>query len=114
VTNSLDAELLKAAAKTAGLRIIGWTSGGLAVLEGERYWQPLERDADALRLAFACRLNTDFYKVDDTEGVLVEDWDGNEVDEEFEAGSGGGLAAWRRAIVRAAAAQAGTTGGAQQ
>lgn len=112
-----DEKLLEAAAKAAGIDL-RWLNGGplgrgpmgphvVSPFGNANYWNPLEDDGDALRLAFDCRLNSDFYSVGDTEGVAVGAWTGADIDAEFD---GDGLAAWRRAIVRAAAALAGTTG----
>jgi hypothetical protein len=92
-----DRELLGFAAKAAGLRIIAWTTGGLAVLDGERYWQPLDRDGDALRLAVKM-------------GIAVwRDEDVLYVNHAGEPLVGDPYAATRRAIVRAVAALAKTS-----
>lgn len=91
-----DRELMELAAKAVGLRIIAWTSGGLAVLDGERYWQPLERDGDALRLAVKL-------------GIAVwRDEDVLYVNHAGEPLVGDPYAATRRAIVKAAADMATT------
>lgn len=82
-----DRALLEAAARAAG--IDAWWSGPFSHMllrsDGNRYWNPLTDDGDALRLAVKLRL-------------LESSWLGDMGDEP------GSYAATRRAIVRAAAA----------
>jgi len=111
-----DRELLEAAAKAAGHRIVEWAKDGngvdVAIIFGgegwgrERPWQPLlenqmaDADGDALRLAIVCRLTvcTDgdatVWRNHDPDGVFVT----QSVRE-----CGDKHAATRRAITRAAA-----------
>ena len=100
-----DRELLEAAAKAAGLRVVSWLQDGypfVADENGQHYgWSPLEFDSDALRLAVKLRLFP-----------VVEDWsDGPWVfvpsnPEHAVPLTQDPYAATRRAIVRAAAALA--------
>lgn len=79
-----DRELLEAAARAAGLQIVVWDQDGpLIYFDKLRKWNPLNDHSQAKRLRHACRLSAP--------NVRPED---------------GGKAAYRRAIVRAAAAMA--------
>lgn len=101
-----DRELLEMAAKAAGIRV-EWCQPGMTIIvddEGSRqgWWNPLEDDGDALRLAVKLRISvmlaettTDkpaCYFFDGVEWACVQSDIGNDPD-----------AATRRAIVRAAA-----------
>ena len=77
-----DRELLEAAAKAAGLAIVVWDKDSPFVyFDKLRKWNPLHDHAQAKRLRHACRLAAPNFPSAD-----------------------GGKAAYRRAIVRAAAA----------
>lgn len=105
-----DRELLELAAKAAG---IDWfdepallAGKGLHMKSGS-FWNPLTDDGDALRLAveLKLRIETDvmlcgFECLNPSGTVLVDYGDGEEIEEPH---NGDGLAATRRAIVRAAA-----------
>lgn len=86
-----DRELLEAAAKAAGIEILGWSRETPSV-GFETAWNPLTDDGDALRLAVKLGLFTgpDFFHYRSLERFGHQD-----KDEYF---------ATRRAIVRAAAA----------
>jgi len=99
-----DRELLEAAARAAGYETqplyYNDQSGvyRLCVVNGNDYWNPLDDDGDALRLAVALDLTVMIGAVRDCAGRLSLD----KADDN--------LTATRRAIVRAAAALAPTTG----
>ena len=103
-----DRELIEAAAKAAGVYLAPEWRGHHKHLPD---WNPLEDDGDALRLAVQLGLwvasDNDLgqsFVADDPEGggrVALIEWHS----------AGGNLAATRRAIVRAAAALAGTAPG---
>ena len=87
-----DRELLEAAAKAAGLTLGAWSDDYGAFMyrgvePGKSWWNALTDDGDALRLAVRC---LPFYTLRYTR-------------EDYEACNQDGLAATRRAIVRAAA-----------
>ncbi len=90
-----DFELMKLAAKAAGLKVSEHLPSRSLWVDGPRTWNPIEDDGDALRLAMKLRIRiagsgqrvVAFYG-------LREFW-ADEEDEQF--------AATRRAIVRAAA-----------
>ena len=67
-------------------------------LEDMRYWNPLENDGDALRLAVKCKI-----KPDSCHGYTSAMWYAPYNKEMREKHNGNPYAATRRAIVRAAA-----------
>lgn len=106
-----DREMLKLAAKAAGIDILGWCfpdyyshrSGEVAYILGYDEWNPLTDDGDALRLAVGLRMAVSidspscgpvgFVQVyTDREHVAIQEDIGSDTN-----------AATRRAIVRAAA-----------
>ena len=95
-----DRELIEAAAKAAGVYLAPEWRGHHKHFPD---WNPLEDDGDALRLAVALRISLDMltHIVDATTGAVMchEPWGDDD------------NAATRRAIVRAAAALAGTAPG---
>ena len=114
---TMDRELLELAAKAAGHSIVWgdkWNVGGdlidctdMAYIrsgqpdEGDVYWNPLDDDGDALRLAVKLNIDLRFYP----DSEITEPWveaaaDGGDADEAL---SPDPYAATRRAIVRAAA-----------
>lgn len=96
---STDRELLELAAKAAGIKIVSHTTYGPfvgGVHDGE-IWNPLTDDGDALRLAV--KLQITVFQLGATR--LCEDVTGAYLSDEVDA-EGDGLAATRRAIVRAA------------
>lgn len=101
-----DMELLKLAAKAAGMDYLVWTPGAAPIVPGwhrvgdRMAWHPLSDDGDALRLAVKLRLqvtpgtyNKDEFGAFSAEAETYEYWSSLQ-DEN---------AATRRAIVRAAA-----------
>lgn len=101
-----DKELLKLAAKAAGIK--GSVMGcGAMVCEKDGvafWWDPLTDDGDALRLAMRLRLSIAFEVAD--VGCIVSvyaEWEGAPDSPFVEDFEGGVSAATRRAIVRAAA-----------
>jgi hypothetical protein len=105
-----DRELLELAAKAAGFAearwqdISGWgeVRHGLstAIWTGEDYWNPLESDGDALRLAVKLEIHAGYAELS---GCGFASWHrGNSSVSEY--GPDDPYAATRRAIVRAAAA----------
>ncbi len=103
-----DKELLKLAAKAAGIRITGWAPtpyGEAAIADGdcEPLWNPLTDDGDALRLAVKLGIEPQFNH--DIEVVAIDTNPGSlraagVITEEY---NNDPYAATRRAIVRAAA-----------
>lgn len=106
-----DKELLVMAAKAAGLEIAGpveWYvpqhghyDGGFVVGNdkgGDSLWNPLTDDADALRLAVKLGISI----IQSGATRVCESADGTYLSDEVDS-EGDGLAATRRAIVRAAA-----------
>lgn len=96
MTDKTDRELLELAAKAAGIGpIIGFAVEAGELLIGPRnnirYWNPLRRDGQALRLAVKLNMLCDFSLA----GVFVESADG--------PGPVSEISDYRRAIVRAAA-----------
>ncbi len=100
-----DRELLKYAAKAAGMTLGAWSERWLAFLfrdaaPGKTWWNPLTDDGDALRLAvklaidFKIRNEATWWDHQESEGVVY--WS-------HEPHNGDPLAATRRAITRAAA-----------
>lgn len=93
-----DRELLKLAAKAAGIELNGWSVRAEAFwLGGEEInqlvpWNPLTDDGDALRLLVKLGM---FYSPDVAHFLALERFSGQEHDD---------CTAFRRAIVRAAAA----------
>ena len=67
-------------------------------MENDLYWNPLDDDGDALRLAVKCKLDLFLHEL----GALVNDGNGLGIELE-ERLAGDPYAATRRAIVRAAA-----------
>ena len=104
-----DMELLKLAAKAAGIELkgVGGLGDGLRHLmdnSTKRIWNPLADDGDALRLAVKLKLSvdTDWYNSDAcwyTEKTIVTSTESVEE----ESHDNDHYAATRRAIVRAAA-----------
>ena len=99
-----DKELLTLAAKAAGIEVTGYDDIiGLQYVNGSDdspytdYWNPLESDADALRLAVKLRIDILLFNAVVT-GISLRNC--VEVMEEF---NNDPYAATRRAIVRAAA-----------
>ena len=104
-----DRELLEAAAKAAGIDMqtkamfgVDPEPGYYLVADGTApiwfWWNPLTDDGDALRLAVRLEMEIDICRT----GIAVRTTDGRKVLE----GKHAGVAATRRAIVRAAAAMA--------
>lgn len=105
-----DRELLEAAAKAAGYRIMGFDDSGVCWIKahmGSSAWNPLADDGDALRLAVKLKL------VIETNPLPPQTWVCTKSAEDIEQGDWTGVsefhhddpyAATRRAIVRAAAA----------
>lgn len=100
-----DRELLEAAARAAGISILGWNED-VPVIDFDRLtvtsWNPLTDDGDALRLAVKLKIPVSF---PDWENH-VRTWGPRDGDPCDEPGEDDLLAATRRAIVRAAAALA--------
>lgn len=106
-----DRELLEMAAKAAGMKILGWLDGvpDVGCDRNIVWWNPLEDDGDALRLAVRLRLCIDHNHSADQQRWVAADRNGCEgcyapvscVEDEFEEADR--PAATRRAIVRAAA-----------
>lgn len=101
--NETDRELLELAAKAAGIDGIKWNEefpGGW--LDGcgapSTWWDPLQDDGDALRLAVKLRIEVDYYLAD----VQAKNDDCDPVFEMLSENADP-YAATRRAIVRAAA-----------
>lgn len=104
-----DKELLKLAAKAAGLNITSWNTQrgeAVAVIDGEWFWQPLLKnaitdcDGDALRLASKLEIDILFHvNVEAVTWALELNGDRH-----FYQEDGLSMRATRRAIVRAAAA----------
>lgn len=97
-----DKELLQLAAKAAGIEIVGWLNDddatALRIEDGVRvYWEPLYDDGDAFRLAIRLKL-----QILDT-GQLVSSFKGEGIGLATEWKREDEFAAYRRAIVRAAA-----------
>jgi hypothetical protein len=108
-----DRELLELAAKAAGYATIQYQNlkdssldirYGIdeAIWNGEDYWNPLENDGDALRLAVKLNLFIDTCGADVLAGWVV-DKDALSMNTLTQAKNGDPYAATRRAIVRAAA-----------
>jgi hypothetical protein len=99
-----DRELLENAAKAAGNPIGTSRAGGGLLMANDLYWNPLQSDGDALRLAVRLGLLVDCDDVlKEVEAVLVmrdHDDDYVRISEKYETNP---YAATRRAIVRAAA-----------
>lgn len=104
-----DKELLELAAKAAGIEVTGYDDIiGLQYVNGSDdspytdYWNPLESDADALRLAVKLGINKGFgFAIGDTSAIASTSG-GIAQEENIEADTDP-YAATRRAIVRAAA-----------
>ena len=106
-----DRELLELAAKVAGMNgeyvdfpgmdlRVGYQGG---ILAGTSYWNPLEDDGDALRLAVV--LNMEVYHADDGGMACYASWPtARGFSYAIERHGVNAVAATRRAIVRAAAA----------
>jgi len=94
-----DHKLLTLAAKAAGFEVqlaLGLTENDSTLFIGDKAWQPLTDDGDALRLAVKLEMEIDVC----INGVAVRTPSGVKVLE----GKCADIAATRRAIVRAAAA----------
>jgi len=105
--NQSDKELLELAAKAAGYSHVGYdtniSSGKYmeALDIGDRYWNPLTDDGDALRLAVKLNLDINCYsKSVETSACLYSDGISHRCIERTNQDK---YAATRRAIVRAAA-----------
>ena len=96
--NAEDRELLELAAKAAGVKDFVFCSETGAPFDAVGYWNPLDCDGDALRLAVNLRL----YVSPNISGELAMVF-GDKIRSYFEPYSPDPLAATRRAIVRAAA-----------
>jgi hypothetical protein len=96
-----DRELLEKAAKAAGVLLEGVETDGRGVTIRGTYWQPLHDDGDALRLAVKLGISVMHYGATH----LCQNDDGDYLSDEVDT-TGDGLAATRRAIVRAAAQMA--------
>ena len=97
-----DRELLEAAAKAEG-HAYPWV---LSARGGERPWNPLTDDGDALRLAVKLGLfisHSAYKPGENAYGFVRISWYGQRVEFEPEKFTDDPLAATRRAIVRAAA-----------
>lgn len=100
-----DRELLELAAKAAGIQIASWSNaqaGGFQTQESAqgKFWNPLNDDGDALRLAVKLRLDVTFYNGFQEVHVDTSTGCGEAACEDY---SKDPAAATRRAIVRAAA-----------
>ena len=100
-----DKELLELAAKAAGYIPVGEFEGGLFLVSQAgngtyRVWDPLDSDAQALRLAVKLRIELEFY--DGFEEVFATE-NTIEAISQTEPYKNDPYAATRRAIVRAAA-----------
>jgi len=97
-----DRELLELAAKAAGIK--NWWDGDCSIRSvGSTYWNPLESDGDAFRLAVKCEITiyTPQPRTMQYDIACAQNFDG-EIDC-CEKGNIDPCAATRRAIVRAAA-----------
>lgn len=105
--NMTDKELLDAAATAAGIEGDPSTAFGgwpcIVTCRGSTPWQPLHDDGDALRLAVGLRMLVDDIRKGYMSGHVVAVCSGHAAYEPREPDAG---AATRRAIVRAAAANA--------
>ena len=101
-----DRELLKLAAKAAGIKCFGPGAASHLFIEGTTtqlgLWSPLTDDGDALRLAVKLRIDFSVYKnsvrslaIDEDRRQVIASFEGQITDNPY--------AATRRAIVRAAA-----------
>lgn len=97
-----DRELLKLAAKAAGVDILRWGKTAGAFIGTGEAWSPLTDDGDALRLAVTLHLSLTLNSWG--AGVGGVDCDQRQIFEREKQGEGGLPVATRRAIVRAAAA----------
>jgi hypothetical protein len=109
-----DKEILKLAAKAAGIELLGWMEGSQTYgcrtntlpqyVEGvgqHNYWNPLTDDGDALRLAVKLGISIDF----DFSDCCGETSAAQTLQEyQYEKHGNDPFSATRRAIVRAAAA----------
>lgn len=97
-----DRELLELAAKVAGINLVCDEGEFMSSSDdGLRFWNPLESDGDALRLAVKLQIATDFT----SNGIYAgQNPDSDESDWCHEFNNGDPYAATRRAIVRASAA----------
>lgn len=99
--NAADRELLKLAAKAAGISIQHWGKTAGAFLDNGSAWSPLTDDGDALRLAFKLNIHISLYG----EGIGITTYvvpEGKDA-ESFHQDHVYDLASVRLAIVRAAA-----------
>ena len=108
-----DRELLELAAKAAGYTTIQYQNlkdssldirYGIdeAIWNGEDYWNPLENDGTALRLAVKLGLFVDIYDAEVLAGWVVDN-DSSSMETLNQPKGNDPYAATRRAIVRAAA-----------
>lgn len=109
---SEDEKLLMLAAKAEGreppIDANGVFSAWIGSSENGHWWNPLEDDGDALRLAASLKMDV----LQDAESISVKRYVGPYVDHQYlayECIDGGRLKTTRRAIVIAAAAIARTT-----
>jgi len=96
-----DRELLEWAAIAIGQRVSFYRADAAYIDENEApgfYWNPLEDDGDALRLAAQLGFMVVIWRESGKTYAGNEDWDGA-----MESHNGDPLAATRRAIVKAAA-----------
>jgi len=92
-----DRELLELAAKAAGIEVTAIIKEGIPHRFGGGYWNPLNDDGDALRLAVKLRL---LVNIDDGQSEAA---DGTKENVVIEPHGNDQFLATRRAIVRAAA-----------
>lgn len=102
-----DRELLKLAAKAAGIEIDGWSEYKNAYWTGDgRLWNSITDDGDALRLAVELRMSVDTdFNGGANAGNAEIDFDEPEYAYSEGTGKPDPYAAARRAITRAAAEQ---------
>lgn len=92
-----DRELLKLAAKAARIYYLSIEEQGLSLITG-KYWNPLEDDGDALRLAVQLDM-----MIDTVNRVVAGYYSEICIDVDFDEQGADPFAAVRRTIVRAAA-----------
>ena len=94
-----DRELLKLAAKAAGIEVVGVVADGIPHRFGGGYWNPITDDGDALRLAVKLNIDVMHTNIHGPQVNAMADYEVACI----ENGGKDPYAATRRAIVRAAA-----------
>lgn len=95
-----DRELLKLAAKAAGITLSRWGKTDGAFIDSGSSWSPLTNDGDALRLAVKLDIHISLYGPDTGMNTWVIDGEAETFDSDY---GDDPCAAVRRLIVRAAA-----------